>query len=708
MRFLQAAWKDPGVLLFLWLLLFFALGTCGYVFPPDGVVMGLVTKSLVQGEGPAVNLPGIPPEFVFPGTDGQLYGKYGPGLSYLAVPFALKGQLLRKIAPSHAVDLFSGPKFLWYRAKDPNAVWHFFALSFTNAVVVAATCWLLFALLVQLGFPVATALAGAAVAGLASPLWPYARDFFAEPLGGLGILAFVFFAERFRSRPVAARSLPAGLALGLTAVAKAGHLILFPAAAALFAYILWRNLKGARERLAQGGWFALGVAFMLALVAAFNLARFGTITATGYEGELNRWTTPAWTGLKGLLISPGRGLLPHFPIVLVSVLMTRSMYRRSPHLTLFTWAALLSLVLFYCRWHAWFGGWCWGPRFLVPVIPLLVVLAAPLLDATARGGDSHGGNSRGGGTAGALKVLGGLCLLASFWIALSGTLVPATEFHQRAQDAARGGPWAEQLLSDWRFFTPVAYWSFEPKLGYFFPKLLRIPSGWWLAGLFGFGLVWLAPLGWRILQLARGAAPARAIAAAKTPAWRRSMWILWGSAALLLAGVFSWTSRAAGPHVMTHFDFEQDRYASGWTVEGEAFGTGPAQGIEGRTPARGAEAGAPERRIIGFTGLRLVNSAESHGDGARGALRSPEFTIRGDQAAFLLGGAHDPEHVFVRLMVDGREVARSTGKGSDALAPQVWDVSTLWGRRARLEWVDQSTESGGHLLFDDFRIFRLR
>ena len=42
------------------------------------------------------------------------------------------------------------------------------------------------------------------------------------------------------------------------------------------------------------------------------------------------------------------------------------------------------MLVFYGWWSNWWGGWAWGPRHLVPLIPLL---AAPLALET---GSSHG------------------------------------------------------------------------------------------------------------------------------------------------------------------------------------------------------------------------------------------------------------------------------------------------------------------------------
>jgi hypothetical protein len=102
----------------------------------------------------------------------------------------------------------------------------------------------------------------------------------------------------------------------------------------------------------------------------------------------------------------------------------------------------------------------------------------------------------------------------------------------------------------------------------------------------------------------------------------------------------------------------------------------------------------------------LVDTYVPGGDAAEGVLRSPEFVIEGNEATFLLGGAKDPERVGARLLVDGRVAFRATGLGQDHLGSGRWDLTSYRGRRARLELLDQSSDPGGHLLFDDFRIVR--
>jgi hypothetical protein len=81
-----------------------------------------------------------------------------------------------------------------------------------------------------------------------------------------------------------------------------------------------------------------------------------------------------------LLFSPGKGLFVFSPVLLMPAAFLRALWRcgRAEVLLLLAISAICLAV--YCRWHAWDGGLCWGPRFLVPLIaPWLALMGrAPM------------------------------------------------------------------------------------------------------------------------------------------------------------------------------------------------------------------------------------------------------------------------------------------------------------------------------------------
>jgi hypothetical protein len=519
----RGAGPGAAAALFGWLALVYLLGTGGHVYSPDGVLRGRTTASLVEHGTPAIDGARVPPGFLVPGRGGWV-AKYEGGLSLAAVPFYLLGRSLAALAPQSTARLFAGPRFLWYDPANAADDWRFFGLGLTNVAVVAALGALLYLLALRLGYAPPAALATALVAAFASPLWHYSKDLFAEPLAGLGLVVFALAVERAARRASGAAerlaAAAAGAGLGLSVAAKMPLLALLPAALVAAAW-RWRRAGAARIAALLVA-FGAGLALLLLVPAAWNLARFGDPWTSGYGSELRAWTTPAATGLAGLLVSPGRGLLPHFPFLLVAMAATPFAWRHSPEWTVFAWAGLGTLLALYCRWHGWDGGWAWGPRFLVPLLPFLTLLGAPLF--APRGEVRR-----------PLRLLGGIVVALSAWVALSGTIVAHTDFHQALRESYGGGRYLEVARWSWHHYTPVDYWRFDSGSFYFFARALGDPAGWWLAALFGAGVV--AALGWgaRLLPRAAGA-PARA-------GWA-PLWILAAVTGAILCA--TWALRSPG------------------------------------------------------------------------------------------------------------------------------------------------------------------
>ena len=139
-------------------------------------------------------------------------------------------------------------------------------------------------------------------------------------------------------------------------------------------------------------------------------------------------------------------------------------------------------------------------------------------------------------------------------------------------------------------------------------------------------------------------------------------------------------------------DFEGSDYGA-WKSTGEAFGPGPARGTLPN-----------QMHVDGFKGKGLANSFYK-GDGTTGTLTSPPFKIERRFIGFLIGGGKDSEKTCMHLLVDGIVARTATGPndkpgGTEALAPESWDVSELAGKTAVIQIVDQATGGWGHINVD--------
>lgn len=138
-------------------------------------------------------------------------------------------------------------------------------------------------------------------------------------------------------------------------------------------------------------------------------------------------------------------------------------------------------------------------------------------------------------------------------------------------------------------------------------------------------------------------------------------------------------------------DFESATYGK-WKVEGAAFGPEPATGAPpGQQP------------VIGFEGKRFVNSFFPNDD-TQGSLESKPFKIERKYLNFLLGGGNKPGVVGIRLLVDGKGVRGSTGRDSEVLDWDHWDVAEYEGKEAVIQIYDRDKGPWAHTLVDNIEM----
>lgn len=137
-------------------------------------------------------------------------------------------------------------------------------------------------------------------------------------------------------------------------------------------------------------------------------------------------------------------------------------------------------------------------------------------------------------------------------------------------------------------------------------------------------------------------------------------------------------------------DFEGQDYGD-WKTTGAAFGPGPAQGRL-----------ADQNPVEGYLGHGLVNSYY-HGDASTGTLTSPAFEITRPFLNFLMGGGSQKE-TCMNLLVDGKIVRTASGKDSERLTWQSWDVREFTNQKGILQIVDQATGGWGHINVDQIML----
>lgn len=363
---------------------FYLLTSTGRVRTPDEYNTLYTTESLVLHGSTAV------PQAV---RLNNFYGRldvhgvpraaYPPGQAVACGPWYAVGQyVLARLpgVPSEDTDLVVA-----------------FAACLSSATFAALTVTFFFLLLMGTGAPLRAGLMATAMVGLGTPIFAYSGWLFSEPLSAAiftGVAWLIFVRNQGANREgdsmggdaISSRTAAiAGLILGLATIVRPTNVF----AIGLFALALF----------ARDGETALRSAFVLCAAAAIgvvvllahNAVLFGSPFAFGYpaaaEGgkQLNRFDTPLLTGLYGFLFSPGKSVFIFAPPVTLALAGIGGLWRRERGLAALAVLFPMAGLFFFAKYSQWEGGYCVGPRYLVPAIVFLCLALGPVLaDAYAR------------------------------------------------------------------------------------------------------------------------------------------------------------------------------------------------------------------------------------------------------------------------------------------------------------------------------------
>lgn len=362
----KAAVRGPGGLtfgmaaaLFVFFLSVYALTMQGVSTGGDSWGMYLVTQGIADRG--SVLLAPSDSVVLAPCADGVHFcSRFGIGQSLAQIPLYYAGKALLRFNPFPDADTFL-----------------YFATSFTNPLLTAATCLLLLLFLLRLGNPLRRSIFLCMLFGLGTLAWPYSKALLSEALQTLCVTACAYLIYAFSHDGRLLRIAAAGFFFGLLIATKGFLAVLFPVVA-VYVVAKARAGGGRREAVRALACFIPPVAAWGAVALAYNHARFGGAFNFGYyllndRDSLYRFSVPLYVGLHGLLISSGKGLFFYVPATAAACASFRAFHARHRHEALLCAAMVITLAVAYAKWNQWHGDFAWGPRFLVPAMPFIVL-----------------------------------------------------------------------------------------------------------------------------------------------------------------------------------------------------------------------------------------------------------------------------------------------------------------------------------------------
>jgi hypothetical protein len=423
----------------------------GRITYPDDEIVFQTTQAVVDRHELAI--PGIAkrsgeredrPNGTFgwgPGRDGRRYGFFGQALSVVAIPFYVLADATVERVPElwrYAVrsDLFT------FHQRGHEADWLRLVVSLTNCLLTPLAAVLLGVWLRALGHSARVSLAMAAIYAFATTAWPYSRTFLSEPLSTVVLLGAALEVTRWHDDGRARHIFIAAVLCGLSVHVHVLNVLAIPC---VFAYALGFEAHSLSEHRRMWIVAALLCGLGLALLGVSQWWRFGSPFETGRFDDYGHWVWP-FEALLTIAIAPGRSLLIYSPPLLLALWAWPALRRQDRATAYFVLALTLTRLLFVACRSDWHGGWAIGPRYLVPMVPFLLVPLAGWLERWP----SRSTLERGLASAGFLGSAG-----------LQAWLAAHSVFQVYWQLNREHGREQYMYVSDWSLSAtpPVAFWQ---------------------------------------------------------------------------------------------------------------------------------------------------------------------------------------------------------------------------------------------------------
>jgi hypothetical protein len=362
-----------ALLIFLTFSFFYLMTSSGRVRTMDEYMSLFETESIVLRHSTAV--PQALQLNYFYGkydTRGEPRPPYPPGQPLVAAPwYAIGHYVLQRLpgVPANANPLIVGA-----------------AVCFSNAFISATTVTFLFLICSALGLTRLHSFFVAGIVGLATPVFAYSSWFYSEPLTTALFMAAAYFvfARHIGELVPIDSAVIGGALLGCAVFVRPIHVL---APVVFFVALVLRDrAKGIWPALALGACSAVGLAVLL----LYNYHLFGNALDFGYpavaEGgrRMIGFATPLLIGLYGFLLSPGKSILLFAPPLVLAIFGIPRLWRQDRGLATVAAGLLFAYLAFYVKYTQWEGGYCVGPRYVMPTLALFCIGLAPIMKCLSK------------------------------------------------------------------------------------------------------------------------------------------------------------------------------------------------------------------------------------------------------------------------------------------------------------------------------------
>lgn len=306
------------------------------------------------------------------GRDGKNYSTYPIGQSLIFAPFYYLSKKMNVFLSPYDGDGSIESLRNWANGIEFETTRYLYVVP---ALFSALTCLIFFMFCFRLGHNRKICILTTSILAFCTMIWPYSKFLLSEATQTFFLIStfyMVFLLKEENDRIFFA--ILAGIAFGFLNIIKPTFLII---ALPLAAYWFYGNREMKRGLVLA---VIFIVAFMLVFWTqiAYNIIRMGEGSNFGYTK--GGFSSPFYAGLYGFLFSSGKSFFLYSPVALLFFFSIRSFFKKKRELSLLFASTIIIMILVYSSWGVWSGDLCWGPRFLVPLIPLFMMPTAGLFE----------------------------------------------------------------------------------------------------------------------------------------------------------------------------------------------------------------------------------------------------------------------------------------------------------------------------------------
>jgi hypothetical protein len=328
--------------------------------------------------------------FASPGKDGRLYLTLGDGLSLAAVPLGLLGNVVGRAAvPASYEQVLQGidqerrtgsPEALEARMRALRRMPSAFFAALINPIVMALTVLLFFNFCLALTASLRKAWWGCLVLGTGTIIWAYSSTFWTQPIVTFCILGAFYQAYRSGTEGTVMRLVLAGLLLGYSFITRHLSILALPY---LIVYVARSRRRSKQPILRPLVLLLLPVACFLLLQMWWNDYRFGSPLQSGGWHQAEAWASfgaKLHVSVGAMLVGLHKSVFLFSPPLILGLLGLKRFVRGHRLEGEVVVGTVVTYLLVYGHFALWFAPGSWGPRFLVPSTPLLLLPACAFMN----------------------------------------------------------------------------------------------------------------------------------------------------------------------------------------------------------------------------------------------------------------------------------------------------------------------------------------